>query len=200
MNRFRDTWSTGLLRRLHILAVGFVFLSFIVGACSSTRDVISPSTTGSQEENLLGPAETELPSSPTQEPSATPESIPTPAGPGLGETPTLEPEPGEGGIRFGYTEAERKEIFLELVRAEDRATNEAEFLFPTPDPLDENYSEDAVLMTLESRINFFDENAPRHREEVAQRFGLSIEQLGEIGREGALNEWPFPDLPTPIPG
>ncbi len=199
MNRLSARWSSGFLGKLLILVAGFVFLSVVFGVCGLMLNVFSPVTNGSQEEDLPGPVGDRQESSPTADPSPTPRPLPSPAGPELEETPALEPESDMGEIKFGYSEAERKEIFLELVRAEDRATNEAEFRFPTPDPLGEIYSEDAALVALDGFLNYFNEYAPQYRTQVAERFSLSMDQLDEIGAEGALNEWPFPDLPTPIP-
>jgi len=77
---------------------------------------------------------------------------------------------------------------MELVRAEDQATNEAKSLFPTPDPFGGDFSLEAVQAALDSLITYVQEVLAQ----VAERFGLSPEELDEIATEGALNGWPSP--------
>ena len=188
MNRLRVTWSSGGLGKLLILIAGFVFLLAVIGVGGSMLGVFSPGVDDPPEEDLPGPAVTEQVSPPTPDLSSTPEFIPSPTARESGETPTLEPKSDEGEIKFGYTEAERKEIFLELVRAEDLATNEAKSLFPTPDPFGGSFSLEAVQEALESLIRY----VQQVRAQVAEKFGLSIDELDEIAIEGAQNGWPLP--------
>jgi tetratricopeptide (TPR) repeat protein len=84
--------------------------------------------------------------------------------------------------KFGFTEAERKEIWDDMIRAEDRADVEALQAYPDMTPLmDWRY--------------LFDELSYKYKFELAQRLGLSMEQLKEIGFEATEKGWPFPPLP-----
>ena len=69
-------------------------------------------------------------------------------------------------------------------------------LFPEPDPLSSDFSLEAVAEALEKQFEYYDENAPLYRRDVAERHGITEEQLDEIGVEGVLNDWP---MPTPVP-
>ena len=140
------------------------------------------------------------PAAEKQESQSTAEDVIEPTEPDKMITSVPEPLDAESDLKFGYTEEERKAIFLELVRAEDKANNEAEFLFPTPDPLSDSYDQQAMQEALQSQAEHYNEFAPIYRGEVAQSFGLTIDQLDDIGVEGAVNQWPFPPSPTPMSG
>ena len=84
--------------------------------------------------------------------------------------------------KFGYTESERRQIWEDIIRAEDRADVEALLIYPDMTPYND-------------WRNLFDELAYKYKLELAQKLGLSIEQLGEIGFEGIEKGWPFPPLP-----
>ncbi len=188
MNRLRATWSSGALGKLVIFIAAYAILFVVFGVAGRMLGVFSPGVAAPVEEDLPGPANTEPISSPTPVPSSTPESIPSPTDPVSGETPSPEPTSDEGETKFGYSEEERKEIYMELVRAEDQATNEAKSLFPTPDPFSAGFSLEAVQAALDSLIRYVQEALAQ----VAERFGLSPEELNEIATEGALNGWPSP--------
>lgn len=190
MNRLKATWSSGALGKLLIFIAGFAFLFVVIGVGGRMLGVFSPGVDDPLEEDLAEPASAEQvsPTPPTPEPSSTPESIPSPTNPESGGTPTPEPKSDEGEFRFGYSEEERKEIYMELVRAEDQATNEAKSLFPTPDPISAGFSLEALQEALDSLIKYIQQV----RVQIAERFGLSPEELDEIAIEGALNGWPSP--------
>jgi hypothetical protein len=83
------------------------------------------------------------------------------------------------GIKFGLTEAERKQTWQDIVRAEVRAEEEALQQYPNMQPFDE-------FKKLEDEISL------RNKSELAQEKGLSLEQLEEIRIEGLTKNWPFP--------
>jgi len=188
MNRLRATWSSGVLGKLVIFIAAFAILFVVFGVAGRMLGVFSPGVDDLLEEDLAESASAEQVSPPTPEPSLTPESIPSPTDPVSGETPSPEPTSDEGETKFGYSEEERKEIYMELVRAEDQATNEAKALFPTPDPFSAGFSLEAVQAALDSLIRYVQEVLAQ----VAERFGLSPEELNEIAIEGDLNGWPLP--------
>ena len=188
MNLLRATWSSGGLGKLLILIAGFVSLYVVIGVGGRMLGVFSPGVDDPQEQDLTGSTVNEQVSPPTLDPSSIPEPTPSPTDPESGELPTLEPISDEGEAKFGYSEEERKEIYLELVSAEVLATSEAESLFPTPDPFGGSFSLEAVQAALDNLTAYIQQN----RAQVAEQFGLSIDELDEIGIEGAQNGWPLP--------
>jgi hypothetical protein len=190
MNRLRATWSSGALGKLLIFIAGFAILFVVIGVAGRMLGVFSPGVDDPLEEDLAEPASAEQvsPTPPTPEPSSTPESIPSPTNPESGDTPTPEPKSDEGEFKFGYSEEERKEIYMELVRAEEEATIEAQNLFPTPDPFGGSFSLEAVQAALDSLIRY----VQQVRVQIAEMFGLSTGEIDEIAIEGALNGWPSP--------
>jgi len=79
--------------------------------------------------------------------------------------------------KFGFSEEERKEIFHKIVDAEDRARNEANAKIP-----------DTKIM---EQINLQNELAKKYKEQVAKKYGLTDDQLSDIGLEGVIKGWPF---------
>jgi len=75
--------------------------------------------------------------------------------------PTFTPLPE---ILFGYTTEERKQIYYDLVEAEDKAD-------------------------LENKGFSF------YHQEVADKYGITLEQLEQIGDEGLSYHWPMSPLP-----
>lgn len=88
----------------------------------------------------------------------------------LGETPEL---------KFGYTEEERKEIWFEIIHAEDRADAEAMEKYPDMEPYDEY-------------ADYYDDLSAQYKQEVADAYELTMDQLDEIAFEGLSKNWPFP--------
>lgn len=82
------------------------------------------------------------------------------------------------GEKFGLSEAQRKDVFIALADAEDRAEREAAQQFEgNPE------SEGQVALT--------DQLLNRYRAEIARAHGLSEAQLVEIQAEGFRREWPL---------
>jgi hypothetical protein len=98
-------------------------------------------------------------------------------------------------IKFGYTIEERKQIFYEIVEAEDRAQLEAWEAYPTPDPFSSDYTTEKMEEALMNAFDYFDKYTELYRQEVAEKYNLSIEELKEISNEGVFNDWPFPPFP-----
>ena len=98
-------------------------------------------------------------------------------------------------IKFGYTVEERKQIFYEIVEAEDRAQLEAWIAYPTPDPLSNDYTSEKMEEALINAFDYFDEYSELYRQEVAEKYGLTMEELKEISNEGVFNDWPIPPFP-----
>ena len=84
--------------------------------------------------------------------------------------------------RFGLSERVRKQVFLDIVRAEDRAARDAMARVPDSPNIEQ----------IKKQINLQRELEDKYRAMVAQEFGLTTDQLREIGIEGATKGWPFP--------
>lgn len=77
--------------------------------------------------------------------------------------------------KFGLSETKRMQIFKEIIRAEDRATAEAESRYP---------SDILKQIDLEAELK---EN---YKDELAKKYGLTRDDLKNIGVEGIVNHWP----------
>ncbi len=81
--------------------------------------------------------------------------------------------------KFGLTEAKRRSIFTELVKAEDKTWKEAEAKYPN--------------QYLKPEFgDFRNKLEEKYNDELATKHGLTREQLEEIGIEGFVNNWPLP--------
>jgi hypothetical protein len=93
--------------------------------------------------------------------------------------------------RFGLTEPTRREIWDEIVAAEDQAARETEARFP----MDTTISKAQV----QSRENLINRLMKGHRHSVASKYRLTEAQLDAI-TEAALEEnWPFPPATGALP-
>jgi hypothetical protein len=91
--------------------------------------------------------------------------------------------------KFGLTEDKRREVYEDLVRAEDHAQVEADRRYPPPDT---GASDVRWKMHAEMREHFRKQVDEEDRKAVAKRYGLSSEQLQAIGAEGVEKSWPRP--------
>jgi len=98
--------------------------------------------------------------------------------------------------KFGLSEAERQQIWNEIVKSEDRARREAEQEFPDLDPLDPNYSQSLFVEQLEKQIELQRILDEKYKNELAEKYGLTRDQLVEIAGEGLTKDWPFPPPPS----
>jgi len=93
--------------------------------------------------------------------------------------------------RFGLSEAKRKQIFSEIVKAEDRAEKEAEAKYPLSDPSRPGDSE-SFLRKVERYSALKEKLNEKYNDELAAQYGLTRQQLDEVGMEGMIKDWPFP--------
>ncbi len=86
----------------------------------------------------------------------------------------------ESEDKFELSETERRQIFKEIVAAEDRAMDEADKLFPieVPGNLDKNIDKMRELEEL-------------YKSQIIEKYGITEEALSEIGVEGAMKRWPM---------
>ena len=82
------------------------------------------------------------------------------------------------------SEERKRQIFYDLVVAEDKADREALQRHPVLNPLNPSMDYARLYNKLEKE----------YKEDVARKYGLSQEQVDEIIVEGVMNEWPMPDF------
>ncbi len=80
--------------------------------------------------------------------------------------------------KLGYSEKERIKIFQELVKAEDRAYDEAMQKYPS---------------NLDKQMDFARVLEEKYDNEVSKKYGLTNEQLTEILVEATTKDWPYPN-------
>jgi len=93
--------------------------------------------------------------------------------------------------KYGYTEVKRKEIFKELVAAEDKARMEAENRFP----INKNLSGEKLLAESYKQEERREMLNQKYESIVETKYGLSSEQNIKISVEGLNKNWPMPALP-----
>lgn len=96
--------------------------------------------------------------------------------------------------KFGLSETERQQIWNEIVESEDKAFQEAKREFPDLDPLDPDYSQSLFMEQLDKQIELQRTLDERYKNELAEKYGLTLDQLTEITVEGLTKDWPFPKL------
>lgn len=95
-----------------------------------------------------------------------------------GPEPAAASDAVQADEKFGLSEAQRKNVFIALADAEDRAERVAAKQFEA-DP------------ESEGQVELTDQLLKRYRAEIARAHGLSDEQLVEIQAEGFRKEWPL---------
>lgn len=103
------------------------------------------------------------------------------------------PKPAEKVVQR-LSENQRRAIFTELVRAEDRASREAEAQYPTDAskiPINELRTYDFKTV-MEKNIEAEKELRLNYRRELLQRHGLTEQELMDIKKEAFNERWPLP--------
>lgn len=95
----------------------------------------------------------------------------------------------ENEERFGFSVDERKQIFNELVLAEDRAAKEAEKLYPI-DPLDPDFSRENVQKNIDKE----EELCQLYTKQVYEKYGIDEDIASQITTEAYNKRWPMPAL------
>jgi len=95
-------------------------------------------------------------------------------------------------VTHGLTETKRKEIFREIVKAEDRADADAQKRCPLPNPAQPGYTSSGAKEQFKKQMAAMYKLATKYKAELAKQHGLTEAQLREIGLEGAVNNWPLP--------
>lgn len=81
--------------------------------------------------------------------------------------------------KYGLSESERKEAFTELIRCGDNAMNKAMERYPSD---------------IDKQLDYEDELREKCEDALAEKFGITREQLDKIGIEGVTKQWPWPKL------
>ena len=98
----------------------------------------------------------------------------------------------KGPVATGIDEGKRKEIYSAIVKAERRATSEAERMHPIPDPSKPGYSQDKAGEQIKKQWESEGTLMTEYQAEVAERYDITEEQILEISVEGVMNHWPTP--------
>ena len=102
--------------------------------------------------------------------------------------PTAVPTRAES-TKLGLTEEKRREVFREILLAEDWAQVEADRRHP---PLDPSATSDAWERHGQVRESFRKQASLESAKAIGKRYGLSLDQLRAIATEGAQAGWPRP--------
>lgn len=82
---------------------------------------------------------------------------------------------------FGFSVEERKQIFKDIVSAQDKARSEA----------DKKYPVDGYLTNYENNSNEYKRLTDIYEKEVLGKWGITNEQKSEISREAQVKFWPL---------
>ena len=81
--------------------------------------------------------------------------------------------------RFGFSEAERREMFTRSVQAEDRATSESYRRYPNP-------------VDWKKQLDLVDKLTAAYKKDLARELKITPAQLKMIEVEGSEENWPLP--------
>ena len=91
--------------------------------------------------------------------------------------------------RFGLSEAQRRDVYQDVLGAEDHTQLEADRRYPPPDP---SASSDRWGRYSETREQFRRQASEEDKKAISKRYGLTADQLAAIVEEGAQHDWPRP--------
>lgn len=95
-------------------------------------------------------------------------------------------------VKHGLRESKRKEIFRAIITAEDRAYADAQRMYPFPDPLKPGYSQANAIEQIKKQAEALNTLTDKYKSEVAERYGVTQEQLRDISVEALTKNWPMP--------
>lgn len=88
--------------------------------------------------------------------------------------------------KFGFSEQKRILIFQESVKAEDRSSIEAEKKYPL------SYPAEVTQETIKKYAKYEKQLMEQYKDEIANKYEITREQLDEIEIEGINKQWPLP--------
>ena len=92
---------------------------------------------------------------------------------------------GQSEDKFGFTEAERRQIFKEIQAAEVRAYDEAEQIYPLDNYSDPNYEE-----ILDKNWSKYTELSDKYKAQVRMKYNITDDIHIQILAEGFEESWP----------
>ncbi|MBU1119398.1 hypothetical protein KKH43_05955 [Patescibacteria group bacterium] len=93
---------------------------------------------------------------------------------------------GESEDKFGLSEEKRREVFQEIVAAEDKARIEADKIYPV-DISDPNFKQENIMKNAEKNRELTD----KYEAEVRSKYNISEEVESEIITESTIEHWPM---------
>jgi hypothetical protein len=95
--------------------------------------------------------------------------------------------------KFGYSESERRDVFKEVIVAEDKGQAEADLKYPTGADavLDENLNKAEISERISNNVDMARELQEKYRMEVLQKYNLTQEQGRKITVEALTEGWAF---------
>lgn len=96
--------------------------------------------------------------------------------------------------KFGFTEAERRRIFKEIVAVEDKAQAEADRKYPISGRTVWGLSKSELRSQIDKNIDLMRHLEKQYKKELSKKYGLIQEQLKKISLEGVVEMWPMPKL------
>lgn len=96
--------------------------------------------------------------------------------------------------KFGLTKAKRRQIFKEIVAAEDRAWAEADRKYPVSGRATWSLSKSELRSRMDKNTDLMQRLQEQHKKALAKKYGLTREQLKEIALEGVAERWPMPKI------
>lgn len=91
----------------------------------------------------------------------------------------------------GLTESQRRGVWNQYIKAQDRARDEGNTKYPEPD-LGAGFDKDSYLKYMTIKEDYIDELSEKYEREVAILNNLTYKELKTISHEGATKDWPFP--------
>jgi truncated hemoglobin YjbI len=92
-------------------------------------------------------------------------------------------------VKHGFTVDVRKQIFYELVQADDKAMHHIvrkNGIMPYPENLEEALRQQALIR----------QGMEKGRDKVSGKWKISRDALEDVGTEGLIHDWPMPPYPT----
>lgn len=94
--------------------------------------------------------------------------------------------------KFDLSEAERRQIFKEIVAAEDRAQANADRKYPISGRTVWDLSKSELRSRMDKNIELMQRLQDQYKKALAKKYGLTQEQLKETSLEGVVERWPMP--------
>ena len=96
-------------------------------------------------------------------------------------------------VKHGLSEAKRKVIFREIVAAEDHAHADVERMYPLPEMHElPRHSQSELRQQFDKQVEALGPLMDKYKSEVAERYGLTQDELSDISAEAVIANWPLP--------